>query len=57
MGGADSGTELTAATSPPRIRGVPWYVRQDKEEVAPDRIEAARQRLKQEIPPPEGEEP
>ena len=38
-----------------RHSGAPWYMRRDKEEVTPERIEAARQRLKETIPPPEGE--
>ena len=33
----------------------PWYMRSKEEEVTPERIEAARQRLKETIPPPEGE--
>ena len=36
--------------------GKPWYMRQD-EEVTPERIEAARQRLKEAVPPPEADEP
>ena len=45
--------EPTAASRRP---GVPWYMRREKEEVTPERIEAARRRLKEKIPPPEGEE-
>jgi hypothetical protein len=36
--------------------GTPWYLRSDGE-VEPERIEAARQRLKKTIPPPEPDEP
>ena len=36
--------------------GKPWYMGQDGD-VTPERIEAARRRLKEKIPPPEGEEP
>jgi hypothetical protein len=37
-----------------RASGRPWYL-QDDEKVTPERIEAARQRLKETIPPPEDE--
>ena len=36
-------------------RAVPWWMREDHE-LTPDRIEAARQRLKQKIPPPDRDE-
>ena len=40
-----------------RGAGVPWYMRAEDDEVTPERIEAAHRRLKETIPPPEGEEP
>ncbi len=44
------------ARSAPGKTDTPWYLRPDQE-VTPERIEAAQRRLKEEIPPPEGDEP
>jgi hypothetical protein len=44
------------AKAKPADPGVPWYMRQEQR-VTPERIEAARQRLKQAIPPPESDGP
>jgi len=45
-----------APEKPKPTEATPWYLRSDQA-VTPERIEAARQRLKQTIPPPEPEPP